>query len=207
MVHPQSSTYQRGIGMVEVLVTMVILALGLLGVTSLQFAAAKHNSDALARAQAVLVLEQFTERLRSAAIVGSTGDAVVLPEAYFDQDLYQFSNLSCSTGESAYDCYCAAFPGSLTNCHSAICNVNQTASFDIYQAFCQVVQHNPVAELSIQCIDNDASDSVSCSGGSRHILMVRWPSQTWQNQGHFLSPMCNPNVGDEYACVTQEVFF
>ena len=202
-----SSKHQLGIGMVELLVTMVILALGLLGVTSLQFAAAKHNSDALARAQAVLALEQFAERLRSAAIVGSTGDALVLPEAYFDFDLYQFSNLSCSTGESPYECFCTAFPASLTNCHSTICNLTQTASFDIYQATCQTVQHNPAAELSIQCIDNDETDSVTCSGGSRHILMIRWPSQTWRNQTQFLSAMCNPNVGDQYACVTQEVFF
>lgn len=207
MIRIKSHAQQRGIGMVEVLVTMVILAVGLLGVTTLQFAAAKHNSDALARAQAVLALEQFIERLRSAAVVGSTGDALVLPEKYFDQSLYQFGHLSCRTGESPYFCYCDAFPGALTNCHFSTCDLNQTAIFDIYQASCQVVQHNPAAELSMQCIDNDATDSLSCSGGSRHILMVRWPSLPWQNQAQFLSTLCNPNEGDQYACVTQEVFF
>lgn len=198
---------QRGLGMIEVLVTIVILALGLLGVTSLQFAASKSNADALARSQAVFTVSQFNERLRSAAMVSSSSDALVIPNVYFDSDLYNFANLTCSSGELPYACHCEAFPSTLTNCDALECDVAQTAAYDAYHASCQVVQHNPVAELSLTCIDNNTSDSDTCSGGSRHVLMVRWPQQAWQNQSQFLDAQCNPQSGDSYACVTHEVFF
>ena len=54
-------------GMVEILVTLFILTVGLLGVASLQFVSAFSNADALHRSQAVLVAQQFSERLRAAA--------------------------------------------------------------------------------------------------------------------------------------------
>ena len=55
----------KGIGMIEILVTLVILAVGLMGVASLQFISALSNSDAMARSQAVLVAEQLSDRLRT----------------------------------------------------------------------------------------------------------------------------------------------
>ena len=43
----------NGVGMVEILVTLFILTVGLLGVASLQFVSAFSNADALHRSQAV----------------------------------------------------------------------------------------------------------------------------------------------------------
>jgi|SRR5690554_97094 len=60
---------QRGINMVEVLVTIVITSVGLLGLNSLQLQASRSTLDSGNRSQAVWVLEDLTNRMR-ANIVG-----------------------------------------------------------------------------------------------------------------------------------------
>jgi type IV pilus assembly protein PilV len=199
---------QRGMGMVEILVTIVILALGLLGVASLQLTAASSNNDALARSQAVLVVEQFTERLRMAAVVAPNGDAQVLPNAYLSASLYNFANLTCADSALAdFACFCLNVPADIPNCEASACNTAQMASFDIYQASCQASQYQPGASLSLTCIDNDTTDAEACSGGSRHVVMLRWPQPHLAQFGASRDALCNPNDTDAFACVTSEVFF
>jgi len=77
-------TRTRGSSLVEVLVTLVILAVGLLGVAGLQSKVGVAEMESYQRAQALLALSQMTERMSantsqaasyvSAAPVG-TGDA------------------------------------------------------------------------------------------------------------------------------------
>ena len=50
---------QHGLGMVEVMVTLFILSIGLLGVAYLQFVGSYTNSEALSRSQSVLVAQQL----------------------------------------------------------------------------------------------------------------------------------------------------
>ena len=86
---------QAGVGMVEVLVTLFILSIGLLGVASLQFIGSLANSDALNRSQSVLVAQQLTERLRAASVMSQAGDGQVVTNEYFDANRYNFGNISC----------------------------------------------------------------------------------------------------------------
>src|SRR5690554_8157625 len=60
---------QRGINMVEVLVTIVIISVGFLGLNSLQLQASRSTLDSGNRSQAVWVLEDLTNGMR-ANIVG-----------------------------------------------------------------------------------------------------------------------------------------
>lgn len=63
---------QRGINMVEVLVTIVITSVGLLGLNSLQLQASRSTLDSGNRSQAVWVMEDLTNRMR-ANLVGIDG--------------------------------------------------------------------------------------------------------------------------------------
>ena len=79
--HP-SLAAARGTSMVEVLVTMVILAFGLLGVAALQTKIGVAEMESYQRAQALLTLSQMAERMsanptQAANYVGTfgTGDA------------------------------------------------------------------------------------------------------------------------------------
>lgn len=56
---------QRGINMVEVLVTVVITSVGLLGLNSLQLQASRSTLDSGNRSQAVWILEDLTNRMRA----------------------------------------------------------------------------------------------------------------------------------------------
>ena len=58
---------QTGVGLIEILITLFILAVGLLGVAALQFTGSFANKDAISRTQAEMVAAQVAERLRAAA--------------------------------------------------------------------------------------------------------------------------------------------
>ena len=87
-IHFKNHASQKGVGMIEVLITLVILAVGLLGVASLQFVGSFANKEALARTQAVLVTQQMTERLRAATVASSVTDGFVIHNNYVDDDYY-----------------------------------------------------------------------------------------------------------------------
>ena len=59
------SRKQRGVSMVEVLVTIVIFSVGLLGVASLQMFTLKMNNNADVRTRASLLAADIVERMRA----------------------------------------------------------------------------------------------------------------------------------------------
>jgi type IV pilus assembly protein PilV len=60
---PLRYTRQRGVSLVEVLVTLLILAFGLLGVAGLQAKMSLAEMEAYQRSQALLALSEMTERM------------------------------------------------------------------------------------------------------------------------------------------------
>ncbi|GGZ57212.1 hypothetical protein GCM10011274_14260 [Paraglaciecola chathamensis] len=192
-------------GMVEILVTLFILTVGLLGVASLQFVSAFSNADALHRSQAVLVAQQFSERLRAAAEPSALGLGLVVDNQYFVQDAYNFAGLSCDSGSSPYECFCLALPPSLPNCQQNQCSSAQFAQFDAYEVSCAVTAAAPSLLVSLSCDDNNTLDADSCSAGSRHQIMVAWPVESWQNQERILNVECNENQSIAHDCVTLDL--
>jgi type IV pilus assembly protein PilV len=55
---------QRGVGMIEVLVAMLLLAIGVLGYAALQIRAVEATGEALNRSQAMVVLRSLAENMR-----------------------------------------------------------------------------------------------------------------------------------------------
>jgi type IV pilus assembly protein PilV len=60
---PIRSPYQRGVTLIEVLVTVVVLAFGLLGIAAFQAKAQAGSLEAYQRAQAVVLLEDLQARM------------------------------------------------------------------------------------------------------------------------------------------------
>ena len=56
---------QRGFTLVEVLVSMIVLAIGLLGLAQLQARGLKFNQDAYVRSQATVLAYEIIDRMRS----------------------------------------------------------------------------------------------------------------------------------------------
>ncbi|GGD66378.1 type IV pilus modification PilV family protein [Lacimicrobium alkaliphilum] len=192
--------------MIEVLVTLFILSIGLLGVASLQFIGSFSNADALNRSQAVILNQQLAERLRASAVLSDNGDGLVVDDGYFDPDIYNFANLSGCGGGNPYQCYCLALPADIPDCTVGQCSTAEFAEFDAYQASCAIASANPMANLSLTCTDNNALDGDACSAGSRHRILLSWPVENWKNIDRELNQVCNPDAGAEpQDCVVLDV--
>jgi type IV pilus assembly protein PilV len=196
---------QRGVGMIEVLITLVILAVGLLGVASLQFIGSFANKEALSRTQAVMVTEQMTERLRASTVGSLVSDGFVVHNNYFEDDNYNFNNLSCGISEPLFECYCLEIPVEIPNCQTNDCDASGLAIFDAYQMSCSMVRENPNAIISVSCDDTDATDTDACTAGSIHNVMVKWPAQSWRDDIKKANSNCNADDSAEYDCVVKTV--
>jgi type IV pilus assembly protein PilV len=63
---PASAVFaQRGLSLVEVLVTIVLVSVGLLGIAGLQIASGQNTSSAAQRFEATLLAEDILERMRA----------------------------------------------------------------------------------------------------------------------------------------------
>lgn len=196
---------QLGVGMIEILVTLFILSVGLLGVASLQFIGSLSNSDALNRSQSVLVAQQLSERLRASATMSTVGDGVVVNNDYFDKDLYNFENLSCTGGGQPYKCFCLELPASIPNCQAGNCSASQMAAYDAYEVSCSAVATNPSVTVELSCDDNNVLDIDACSTGSRLNIILAWPVQNWQNIDRQLNTDCNVDKTEPHDCVQLDI--
>lgn len=196
---------QHGLGMVEVMVTLFILSIGLLGVAYLQFVGSYTNSEALSRSQSVLVAQQFSERLRVSAVFSPIGNGLVVDNDYFDPDLYDFSELTCAGGSLPHECYCLARPASIPDCSGNSCTATEIAKLDAYEVSCSAVLANPDIEINLSCEDNDLVDAQACSVGSKHIITLTWPVEDWRGISRTLNALCNIDKTTPHDCVSLEV--
>jgi type IV pilus assembly protein PilV len=194
-----------GVGMIEILVTLFILSVGLLGVAYLQFVGSFTNAESLSRTQSVMVAQQFSERLRANATFSVQGEGLVVDNDYFDLDLYNFENLSCPSGGLPYDCYCLTRPVTIPNCNGNACSTSQLAAFDAYEMSCAAVQSNPQIKVALRCEDNDLADGQACSVGSKHIVTLSWPVENWQNIDRTLNAKCNVDETSPHDCVAVDI--
>ncbi len=196
---------QQGVGLIEILITLVILAVGLLGVASLQFVGSFSNKEALARTNAVLVAQQMSERLRASSVVSNVTDGFVVNNTYFDSNAYNFASLSCTSGKPPYECFCLALPAGLADCESNQCTPAEIAAFDAHQMSCATVKENPNASISVTCDDLDNTDADACTAGSLHRIMITWPMKSWREQVKIANPKCNASNTANNDCVVVEV--
>lgn len=98
--------HARGFSLIEILVTLTVTAVALLGAAGLQMRALRTGQSSQARTQAILLASDLAERMevnKVAAVAGS----------------YAFTKGTSITG--------------VTDCSSANCNSNQLADFDLSQ--------------------------------------------------------------------------
>ena len=57
-------SHQRGVGMMEILVALLILAIGVLGFVALQYRALEASAESTNRVQAITIARDLAERIR-----------------------------------------------------------------------------------------------------------------------------------------------
>lgn len=70
---PAGRSTQRGVGLIEVLVAVLVLAIGLLGIAGLQSQALKNNQSAFERSQAVALTYLMMDAMRANVTAARTG--------------------------------------------------------------------------------------------------------------------------------------
>lgn len=121
----KNSRKQRGLSMIELLVAVLVLAIGVLGITALQMVSLQNNRGALFRAEAVQLAYDMMDRIRAnpeGAVPGAAYDGLAIADAppgaancvagncsqaqmvTFDQAVWK-----CSLGNFNANAQCAAF--------------------------------------------------------------------------------------------------
>ncbi len=123
---------QRGITLIEVLVTLVILSIGLLGSLRMQLLSIRSNTDAGLISQATVMTNDFAERIRINRAAGRAG-------SYADID---YAAISCDTlpTKPCWDRTSAV----ATQCTSA-----EMATTDAWRWVCSIEDQIPGATTTV----------------------------------------------------------
>ena len=146
---------QVGFSLIEILISLLILSIGLLGLGGLQLSSLKSANNAHFRTVASLSVTDLIDRMRSN------------PSAV--KDNFYISNLSIKHCSSSLEVVCEA---------GVECNARELASYDLYRVNCGVsaglyqtggVQFDlPEASLRVSCA------SATCTSGEEHVIRVGW---------------------------------
>lgn len=164
---------QQGFNLIEVLIAMVVLAIGLLGIAGLQLTGARANQGSYYRSQASSIMMDMAERIHNNRPGADAG-------AYAG-----FSSALCGGRPRN----CARENGTAEQ----TCDAAQMATYDLYVIACgmpvsgaapadQITELLPGGAIQVDCITNGATPApvtgVNCQPGFRHRITVSWQERT-----------------------------
>lgn len=152
---------QRGLGIIEVLVALVIVSFGVLGMAGLQLTGMKHSTDSFNRSKALMLAENLATRMR----INRTG---VTSGFYIGTR----DGSACATKP---DPYCQAYDGTAAQS----CSIEELAEFDLFSVACGdwgsaganagvAGMLPPGAQIDVAC------DTAPCDPDSTYTLSISW---------------------------------
>lgn len=164
---------QRGIAMIEVLITAVILAIGLLGMGALQLTAIQATNDSSQQSQAVWAVQDFAGRILS-NLEGAQASQYIVPDA----------TISCATPPANW---CEDDGDASTATPS--CNAAQLATFDKWNMVCSQAdtttynKTNPI-DFLVDPTLTSACNAVDGTTGNclNYTVTLSWTAQDENSQ-------------------------
>ncbi len=115
---------QSGFGMIEILVTVLVFAIGLLGLAAMQIQSLKGTSDSGQRSKAVWLAQEMAERMRANPDGVDDGDYLAAPA----------NGSNCGAAPAKY---CSNYyDGAATQNTGGGCNSQEMATFDVWELAC-----------------------------------------------------------------------
>lgn len=157
---------QSGLTLIEVLVTVIISSIGLMGLVALQLRSIEATSDAGNRSQAIWLFNDIVNRIHANEVSSSsylTATPYVCPAQ---------APIACTTYHT----------GDL-RVVSANCDATQMAAWDLFEVACgspkasgffgNSVNYLPSAALTIRC----ASGGAACNDGDALVVEFKWQAR------------------------------
>ena len=159
---------QRGSTLIESLVSLVILAIAVIGMLGVQVRTLMETNTAASRAQAMLLINDLSERIKAN------------PNGYLALPLYVFDD---------------ARVASSTDCTAATCAPAALASFDLDQWQTNFKATMPSAKVTTFVSQDNNAVSGSRQLGVLIGWTMREKSTTSDYLTHFATPTANVNTG------------
>ncbi len=134
-MNKNSTEQQTGIGLIEVLVSLLVIAIGVLGMAGLQSRSLQHNQAAYLHSRATFLAGDMLDRIRANQTVAKTSD---IYETGLDDDIET--------------CDEADYPAT---CETGTCSQQQMAQYDIEQWKFQLACELPQTRAAISYEDNN----------------------------------------------------
>ena len=171
------SNYQKGVSLIEILVTTLILGIGLLGVASLQIASVSSNQEGFFYSQATSIADDIASRIRSSKMAEMMPGSV-LTHPVFIANYAQVGAFVCGdltvTTPSAPTLLCRADQGAAPDagCSDGINDLADIAAYDKWD-ICKMAQRT-LPDGKVRVI----------SSGWRLSIVVDWePSRAREDLG------------------------
>jgi type IV pilus assembly protein PilV len=177
MLKRRVTFYQSGFTLIEVLVAIIILAIGLLGLANLQTVSLRNNQSAYLRTQAVWLANDIADRMRS--------------------------NMQFDSNQVLIDIYNNVNPTQSNCSNNNPCTPQQIAANDLCEwniAINKLLPHSYSGKISecggvinglttywgTICIDSNPNDSLECdglviSGVITYVVRIQWNDPTQPN--------------------------
>ena len=161
-----------GMSLIEILVTVLVLSIGLLGIAGMQAFGMRYNHDSYARSQATMIANELIERMHANPDAVNNGDYETAENAV---------NCSSVINDPAHPANTAPA------CSGAdVCTITELAAVDVFRMECGQYQAGPNAlvggaanllpngALNITCTDADLTDANPCTGDNTRTVTVTW---------------------------------
>ncbi len=177
-----------GLSLIEILITVVVLSIGLLGIAGMQAFGMRYSHDSYARSQATMLANELIERMHANPDAVSNGDYKAAVDAL---DCTSVNNDPAHPMNAAPSC-----TGSTT---SELCTVSQLAVLDSFRIGCGQFLAVPNAlvggannllsngQVAITCTDSSPGVAPECEGDNNRTVTITW--QDPDDKGNALSTL------------------
>ncbi len=163
-----------GLSLIEILITVVVLSIGLLGIAGMQAFGMRYSHDSYARSQATMLANELIERMHANPDAVANGD-------YHDADNNPAFNCSAVTNDPAHPSNAAP------DCSGAsTCDITELAQLDVFRVKCGQFLAGPATlvggvenllpggALAITCADSSPGVAPACEGDNTRTITVTW---------------------------------
>lgn len=149
---------QAGFTLVEILVSLLILSVGMLGMAGIQVSGLRNSATSTYRTDATQLSYDIADFMRANKMAVSSNDFATISYAYSD-----------TLTDPQKSCLQATTTATVSSC-----TASEMALVNVYDWVSRARQKLPNASVSVQCNDLDTTDTDTCTDNSTHAITLTW---------------------------------